>query len=77
MSGIVNRDILHAIFSSTTELLDFQRRFLIALEATLSLGPNEHRIGAVFVQNVPNCTPHAPASTNRLSHESKMHLMSM
>jgi cell division control protein 24 len=48
---LVSRDVIHAIFSSTTELLDFQRRFLIALEGTLSLGSTEQRVGAVFIQH--------------------------
>jgi hypothetical protein len=51
-SKAIPMDTIFAIFSNTTELLDFQRRFLIALEGTLSLGPNEHRVGSVFLTNV-------------------------
>jgi cell division control protein 24 len=41
-----------SIFGNLGELLDFQRRFLIAMEATLALPFEEQRIGALFVSNV-------------------------
>ena len=41
-----------SIFGNLGELLDFQRRFLIAMEANLALPFEEQRIGALFVSNV-------------------------
>ncbi|KAJ3104842.1 hypothetical protein HDU97_008812 [Phlyctochytrium planicorne] len=49
--NIMTRDGVHAIFANLDELLDFQRRFLIAMESTLSLPTNEQRIGQLFIMN--------------------------
>ena len=48
----VNYDVIYRIFSNLPELLDFQRRFLISMEATLSLPHSEQRIGSLFIPNV-------------------------
>ena len=48
----VSKDLIILLFANLGELLDFQRRFLIALEATLSLPSDEQRIGALFTINV-------------------------
>lgn len=48
----VPRDTLLQLFANLDELLDFQRRFLLQMEATLSLPPVEQRIGQLFMQNV-------------------------
>ncbi|KAI9006061.1 hypothetical protein BC832DRAFT_614709 [Gaertneriomyces semiglobifer] len=45
------RDTLLQLFANLDELLDFQRRFLLQMEATLSLPPNEQRVGQLFMQN--------------------------
>jgi len=47
---IISNDLIHKIFSNLAELLDFQRRFLFSLEATLALPPEEQHIGAIFIQ---------------------------
>ncbi len=49
----VSKDLVYDMFGNLSEVLDFQRRFLIALEGTLSLGPRENRVGAIFMAHVP------------------------
>ncbi|TPX63017.1 hypothetical protein PhCBS80983_g00047 [Powellomyces hirtus] len=49
--NIVPRDMILQLFANLDELLDFQRRFLLQMEATLSLPANEQRVGQLFVQN--------------------------
>ncbi|KAJ3208089.1 hypothetical protein HDU67_007027 [Dinochytrium kinnereticum] len=49
--NILTRDGVHSLFANLDELLDFQRRFLIAMESTLSLPTNEQRIGQLFIMN--------------------------
>ena len=53
----MSKDNVYDIFGNLPDLLDFQRRFLIALEGTLSMGPNEQRVGSVFISHVAhyNC----------------------
>ena len=48
----LTRDAVRAMFSNLSELLDFQRRFLISMEGTLVLPINEQRIGLLFSQHV-------------------------
>ncbi|KAJ3217452.1 hypothetical protein HDU67_007922 [Dinochytrium kinnereticum] len=60
--NVLSKDEAHSIFANLDELLDFQRRFLIAMESTLSLPPNEQRIGQLF-------------SLNRLSHMITPHML--
>ena len=52
MRSDLSKDTIYEIFANLPDLLDFQRRFLISLEGTLSLGPDEQRVGAVFMSNV-------------------------
>ncbi|KAI8590944.1 Pleckstrin homology domain-containing protein, partial [Geranomyces variabilis] len=52
--NIVPRDMILRLFANLDELLDFQRRFLLQMEATLSLPPAEQRLGQLFIQNVKN-----------------------
>ena len=47
----MSKDVLLSIFANLGELLDFERRFLIAMEATLALPPAEQRIGSLFSSN--------------------------
>ncbi|KAJ3136900.1 hypothetical protein HDU90_002466 [Geranomyces variabilis] len=49
--NIVPRDMILRLFANLDELLDFQRRFLLQMEATLSLPPAEQRLGQLFIQN--------------------------
>lgn len=48
--NVLSNDHIHAMFANLPELLDFQRRFLFSLEATLALPPKEQHIGAIFIQ---------------------------
>ncbi|KAJ3103566.1 hypothetical protein HDU96_009219 [Phlyctochytrium bullatum] len=50
--NLLTRDGVHSLFANLDELLDFQRRFLIAMESTLSLPTSEQRIGQLFIMNV-------------------------
>ena len=50
--NLISKDKQRAIFANLDQLLDFQRRFLIAMEATLSLPYQEQRIGLLFLQHV-------------------------
>ncbi|KAJ3297864.1 hypothetical protein HK104_011432 [Borealophlyctis nickersoniae] len=50
-SNIVPRAVVASIFANLDELLDFERRFLLQMEATMSLAPSEQRIGLLFIQN--------------------------
>jgi cell division control protein 24 len=51
-ANVISKDLIHMIFANLNELLDFQRRFLFSLEATLALPPEEQHIGAIFIQYV-------------------------
>jgi cell division control protein 24 len=54
-SNAISKDLIHLIFANLNELLDFQRRFLFSLEATLALPPEDQHIGAIFIQYVLFC----------------------
>ncbi|KAI8837323.1 hypothetical protein BC829DRAFT_447662 [Chytridium lagenaria] len=49
--NVLTKDEAYSLFANLDELLDFQRRFLIAMESTLSLPANEQRIGQLFSLN--------------------------
>ncbi|KAJ3156672.1 hypothetical protein HDU86_003896 [Geranomyces michiganensis] len=68
--NIVPRDMILQLFANLDELLDFQRRFLLQMEATLSLPPAEQRLGQLFIQNeqafsvyIPFCGNYQLATT--------------
>ncbi|KAI9364500.1 hypothetical protein DFJ73DRAFT_934402 [Zopfochytrium polystomum] len=48
---ILQKDHVRNMFVNLPELLDFQRRFLIAMETTLVVPVNEQRIGALFLSH--------------------------
>ncbi|EGF77516.1 hypothetical protein BATDEDRAFT_36067 [Batrachochytrium dendrobatidis JAM81] len=50
-NSIVNKDMIYKIFANLPDLVDFQRRFLISMETTLSLPQMDQRIGALFINN--------------------------
>jgi cell division control protein 24 len=60
-SNVISKDLIHMIFANLNELLDFQRRFLFSLEATLALPSEEQHIGSIFIQYVhsTNCRKRA------------------
>ncbi|OTA82451.1 hypothetical protein M434DRAFT_37103 [Hypoxylon sp. CO27-5] len=47
--GVIPGDIIHQIFLNINSILDFQRRFLIRVETTNSMGEDAQRWGAPFV----------------------------
>lgn len=51
-SGLLPRHTIHLLFSNLTELLAFQRKFLLRLEATEKLPWQEQRWGQHFVEAV-------------------------
>ncbi|KAL2915946.1 Guanine nucleotide exchange factor for Cdc42p [Polyrhizophydium stewartii] len=63
-SNAVNKDIVYKIFANLPDLLDFQRRFLISMEATLAQPPNDQKIGALFLNNEDNFSIYEPMCGN-------------
>ncbi|KAH9276478.1 hypothetical protein BASA83_001177 [Batrachochytrium salamandrivorans] len=63
-SNIVNKDIIYKLFVNLPDLVDFQRRFLISMETTLSLPPMDQRIGALFINNEEGFTVYEPICGN-------------
>ncbi|KAJ3056671.1 hypothetical protein HK097_005348 [Rhizophlyctis rosea] len=47
----IPRPLMASLFANLPDLLDFERRFLFQMEATLALPAPEQRIGALFLQN--------------------------
>lgn len=47
--GVLKKDVAWEIFVNLDDLVDFQQRFLLALEAVLHLPVEEQRIGQVFI----------------------------
>ncbi|CAJ0871686.1 6831_t:CDS:10 [Entrophospora sp. SA101] len=54
IKDIVSADTIHLLFANLNQLVDFQRRFLIRVEANASLPPSEQRFGILFIQMVKN-----------------------
>ncbi|KAL1921034.1 uncharacterized protein VTP21DRAFT_11669 [Calcarisporiella thermophila] len=61
---IVSADTIHSIFGNLNKLLDFQRRFLVALETNAELPTLEQRFGQIFIQHKDNFQIYAPFCTN-------------
>lgn len=61
---VVPVDTAHIVFANLNALIDFQRRFLISLEATCALPPRQQRIGLVFVQNEQPFSVYEPFCAN-------------
>ncbi|GAA97155.1 uncharacterized protein L969DRAFT_91996 [Mixia osmundae IAM 14324] len=49
-SDVISQDTIHAIFLNLNTLVDFQRRFLIGVEAHASQPPDQQRFGLLFLQ---------------------------
>ena len=47
----VERDLIFHIFANLDELIDFERRFLISMEAMAATSLNEQRVGSLFITN--------------------------
>ena len=61
-SGIITQDQIHNLFLNLNSLADFQRRFLIGVEANASLPPEQQHFGHLFITMV------ARSSTARARH---------
>ncbi|KAI8816152.1 uncharacterized protein EV422DRAFT_591923 [Fimicolochytrium jonesii] len=61
---VVPRDMLLQLFANLDELLDFQRRFLLQMEATLSMPPAEQHIGQLYITNEEAFTVYVPFCGN-------------
>lgn len=65
MKGVINGDIVHAIFLNINAILDFQRRFLIKIETTNSLPEDRQQWGTPFVNYEQAFDIYQPFSTLR------------
>ncbi|RGB32732.1 hypothetical protein C1646_733976 [Rhizophagus diaphanus] len=61
---IVSADTIHLLFANLNQLVDFQRRFLIGVEAIASQPPAEQRFGNLFVQMEENFAVYEPFCAN-------------
>ncbi|RIB18608.1 hypothetical protein C2G38_2036762 [Gigaspora rosea] len=61
---IVSADTIHLLFANLNQLVDFQRRFLIGVEATSSASPEEQRFGNLFIQMEENFAVYEPFCAN-------------
>lgn len=71
--------MIHSIFSNLSELLDFQRRFLFSLEATLAMPYEDQNIGSIFIQYqegfqvyTPMCASYSNAITVALENQNSL-----
>ncbi|KAF0499383.1 RhoGEF-domain-containing protein [Gigaspora margarita] len=64
---IVSADTIHLLFANLNQLVDFQRRFLIGVEATSSASPEEQRFGTLFIQMEENFAVYEPFCANYVS----------
>lgn len=51
-NDIITQDQIHNLFLNLNSLADFQRRFLIGVEANASQPPEQQRFGHLFLQMV-------------------------
>ncbi|ORY08404.1 RhoGEF-domain-containing protein [Basidiobolus meristosporus CBS 931.73] len=70
---VVSNDILRNLFANLNGLVDFQRRFLIGVEANAELPPTEQRFGALFIQMENSFTAYEPFCAN-YTHASEIAL---
>ncbi|KAF9577535.1 hypothetical protein BGW38_007182 [Lunasporangiospora selenospora] len=48
---VISPETIHLIFANLNDLVDFQRRFLIAVETHAAFSPNEQNFGLIFQQH--------------------------
>ncbi|KAJ2496777.1 Guanine nucleotide exchange factor for Cdc42p, partial [Coemansia sp. RSA 2049] len=77
--NIISSDSLRYIFANLNSLVDFQRRFLIGVEANASQPPEDQHFGAVFVNMKegfmvyePYCANYARASKLCVAEEDSL-----
>ncbi|CAI2166102.1 17870_t:CDS:2 [Funneliformis geosporum] len=61
---IVSADTIHLLFANLNQLVDFQRRFLIGVEANASQPPVDQRFGNLFIQMEDNFAVYEPFCAN-------------
>ncbi|KAK9700767.1 Guanine nucleotide exchange factor for Cdc42p [Basidiobolus ranarum] len=64
LQKVVSNDVLRNLFANLHGLVDFQRRFLIGVEANAELPPTEQRFGALFIQMENSFTAYEPFCAN-------------
>ncbi|KAJ3328042.1 hypothetical protein HDU76_010694 [Blyttiomyces sp. JEL0837] len=64
LQKLLSKEQVYGVFSNLSDLLDFQRRFMVAMEATLTFSPNEQRIGLLFIQNEDAFSVYHPFCAN-------------
>ncbi|KAK4696689.1 cell division control protein 24, partial [Phenoliferia sp. Uapishka_3] len=63
-SGIITQDQIHNLFLNLNSLADFQRRFLIGVEANASLPPEQQHFGLLFITMEDNFSVYEPYCAN-------------
>ena len=61
---IISADTSHLLFANLNALVDFQRRFLIAIETTCNLPQDQQRIGLVFTNTEESFSVYEPFCSN-------------
>ncbi|KAF9935450.1 hypothetical protein FBU30_000048 [Linnemannia zychae] len=61
---VVSPETIHLIFGNLNALVDFQRRFLIAIETNAALTPQEQNFGQIFLQHEEAFTVYEPFCAN-------------
>ncbi|KAI7818081.1 hypothetical protein BC939DRAFT_401895 [Gamsiella multidivaricata] len=79
---VISPETIHLIFANLNALVDFQRRFLIAIETNAAFSPQDQNFGQVFLQHEeafavyePFCANFAEASKLILSEAPKLQKM--
>jgi len=62
--AVVSPEMIHLIFGNINALVDFQRRFLIAVETNAALPPQEQNFGHVFLQHEEAFAVYEPFCAN-------------
>ncbi|KAI8870565.1 RhoGEF-domain-containing protein, partial [Ramicandelaber brevisporus] len=63
-SHLVSNETVRFLFANLNSLVDFQRRFLIGVEANAHLPPDDQRFGALFVQMEDGFSVYEPYCAN-------------
>ncbi|KAM0747778.1 hypothetical protein T439DRAFT_292360 [Meredithblackwellia eburnea MCA 4105] len=63
-SGVITQDQIHNLFLNLNSLADFQRRFLIGVEANASLPPEQQHFGLLFLTMEDNFSVYEPYCAN-------------
>ncbi|KAF9174892.1 hypothetical protein BGX21_006832 [Mortierella sp. AD011] len=61
---VISPETIHLIFANLNQLVDFQRRFLIAVETNAAFPPQEQNFGQVFLQHEEAFAVYEPFCAN-------------